>query len=173
MGIWSADLRVENVRSPRKILDQAAQDLHTMNGLLVAIEESRLTDRVVLRFVAKNETSNRSLGIFEVSHGLEYSYPVRIDPPDQQLPDFLKRKRYIPVPGDSIRSTNIEGQTVVNEWICTSPSEFQKKLEELAGNSVVKARILSLVAPEIDEPAEMITRGQSLVAGCISLKRST
>ena len=68
MSYWPDDIAVKDVRSPREILDEAAQELQTLNYRLeVSIAETALDDRVVLRFDILNRETEKSLSLFEVS----------------------------------------------------------------------------------------------------------
>lgn len=132
--------------------------------LSVSIPEVHLPDRVVLTFIVKNEIYSSELNLFEASHRPAQSYPVVIDPPKSDIPDFLKRER--PALAVSISSAleasrSAYGTTVVrNEWICATPSEFTEKIRKLLSLDYVKSNIVSLLAPStFDEARDEISEG--------------
>lgn len=43
-------------------------------------------------------------------------------------------------------ASEILGQPVLNPWVCDTPAEFRKKLEEAFNLSVIKTKILNLVS---------------------------
>jgi len=124
--------------------------------LTVSIQENRLTDRIVLGFTVKNEIYLFEFNLFEASHRLDQSYPVVIDPPESDIPEFLKRERYVPgsppfLPifikpelTDILKGT--PGRVIKNEWVCATPAEFTEKLKKLFALDHVKSRIISLQA---------------------------
>ena len=42
-------------------------------------------------------------------------------------------------------------KTVLNEWVCATPSEFTEKLKKLLESDYVKAKVVSLLAPMSSE----------------------
>jgi hypothetical protein len=162
MSFWPDDIDSDEVRSPRDIMRDAGDELESRTGkLTAAVHETRLSDRVVLAFRVTNREFGLELTLFEVSHQFDHSYLVLIDPPANDIPSFLSRKRWVPgKPGTMqalMRSTSAlsafrefqgsPGHFVENKWVCATPSEFKEKLENLFSEDHVKWRILSLMAP--------------------------
>jgi hypothetical protein len=162
MSFWPDDINSGEVRSPRDIMRDAGDELESRTGkLATVVHETRLSDRVVLAFRVTNREFALELTLFEVIHQLDQSYPVRIDPPANDIPSFLSRKRWVPGKPNAMqalmRSTSAldafkefqgsPGHFVENRWVCATPSEFKEKLENLFSEDHVKWRILSLMAP--------------------------
>ena len=156
MSFWPNDIFADDVISPRDIMMRAGDELNTRTKVLsVSIRENRLTDRVVLGFVVNNNTYSLAFNLFEASHRPNESYPVVIDPPASDIPEFLRRQRYIPGSPGLMTSRVIPlhvlegtpGKTVTNEWVCATPAEFTEKLKKLLALDYVKANIVSLLAP--------------------------
>jgi hypothetical protein len=156
MGFWPNDIIVKQDNSPRDIMRRAGEELMASTGVLsVAIRETLLSDRLVLRFIVQNQTYSLEYNLFEASHRPNQSYPVVIEPPASDIPDFLKRERYIPgSPGLTAHSAvtmyllgGSSGRTVKNEWVCATPAEFTEKLKELFALDYVKSNLVSLQAP--------------------------
>jgi hypothetical protein len=168
MSFWPDDINSAEVISPREIMERAGDELSTRTQILtVSIYETHLADRIVLAFTVKNEKYLLELNLFEASHRLDQTYPVVIDPPTSDIPEFLRRERY--VPGKPSISTLIRGPMfsevlggtsghyVKNEWVCATPAEFTGKLKNLFALDYVKTRIISLQAPTtIQKPSERV-----------------
>ncbi|HKM53525.1 MAG TPA: hypothetical protein VJY33_08940 [Isosphaeraceae bacterium] len=162
MSFWPNDIIVERNNSPRDIMMRAGDELSIRTKVLsVSIRESRLSDRVVLGFIVKNEAYSLEFNLLEASHRPDQSYPVVIEPPPSDIPDFLKRERYIPgSPGLGFTSKALSmviegsaGRTVENEWVCATPAEFTEILKKVFALDHVKSTIVSLQAPTaVNEP---------------------
>ncbi len=162
MSFWPNDIIVERNNSPRDIMMRAGDELSIRTKVLsVSIRESRLSDRVVLGFIVENEAYSLEFNLLEASHRPDQSYPVVIEPPPSDIPDFLKRERYIPgSPGLGFTSKALSmviegsaGRTVENEWVCATPAEFTEKLKKVFALDHVKSTIVSLQAPTaVNEP---------------------
>src|SRR5208337_2260168 len=151
-GFWPDDIPATQALSPREIMERAGIELSRRTTILtVSIQENRLTDRIVLGFTVKNEIYLFEFNLFEASHRLDQSYPVVIDPPESDIPEFLKRERYVPgsppfLPifikpelTDILKGT--PGRVIKNEWVCATPAEFTEKLKKLFALDHVKSRI--------------------------------
>jgi hypothetical protein len=162
MSFWPDDIAAADAISPRQIMKSAGDELtHRTQVLTVSVDENHLADRIVLAFRVINTEYLIDFNLFEVSHRLDQTYPVRIDPPASDIPEFLQRKRYVPgQPGlaTGALSLNIQaftqgkpGKYVENEWVCVTPAEFKEKLKKLFALDHVKTRIISLQAPAIEK----------------------
>ena len=157
MTFWTDDINTDEVRSPSDIMADAGEELESRTGkLTVSIVESQLEDRVVFAFEVMQLESRATRNLFEASHRLDQSYPAVISPPAPDIPEFLKKERYIPgQPRDSAVSVaanfrrmveGTPGRFVENEWVCVTPVEFKDKLTELFSKDYVKVQIISLLA---------------------------
>jgi hypothetical protein len=155
--LWPEDIKSEEVISPEEILNHQASRLEARtNGLLVGhVVRHELEDRVVLGFEVEAPRADSRARLFEVQHRLELDYPAAIVPPDEELPDFLKKRVYRPGTGDlnpvKITETlnsllSMGGKWVENEWVATSPTDFSEKVENLLAHPSVKAIVLSLLS---------------------------
>jgi hypothetical protein len=158
MNFWPSEINSDEVQSPKEIMQDAGMELEKRTGILaVSIQESQLDDRVVLAFEVSKRASKVMLNLFEASHGLKFAYPVVIVPPERDIPEFLRRERYVPgtpgmlsglsaVPGLHAAIQGMPGRYVENKWVCGTPSEFREKLTGLFAEDHVKSRIVSLLA---------------------------
>lgn len=164
MSFWPDEINSNEVLSPREIMNEAGEELENRTGkLAVVIQESRLEDRVVFAFWVTQRESKVTLNLFEASHQLNKPYPVAIVPPEDDIPGFLKEKRYVSgTPGISAVTAvqravmqqvtgGTPGRYVENEWVCATPTEFEEKLTELFSEDYVKVRIISLIASSRSE----------------------
>lgn len=168
MDFWPDDITAADTISPRQIMERAGAELTRRTRVLtVSVDENRLSDRMVLAFRVKNQSYGIEFGLFEVSHRLDQTYPVLIDPPDSDIPEFLQRKRFVPGRAGLFETTQTlgimalthgtPGRYVENEWVCATPAEFREKLKKLFTLDHVKTRILSLQAPAIiTTPLEIV-----------------
>lgn len=160
--VWSEDIKYEDVISPEEILKYQANQLEARtNGLLVGEIVKHLgEDRITLGFEVEATLSSKRVRLFEVQHREEYEYPVAIQPPNEELPDFLKDRVYQQSFGDLARSVAkatkpvlmgsdtalAPGQWVQSEWVASSPEQFTTKVEELLSRPAIKAIVLSLLS---------------------------
>ena len=156
MDFWPTDIFANNNQSPREIMERAGAELSSGTQILtVSIRETTLIDRIVLAFIVQNETHSLEFNVFEASHQLNRTYPVVIDPPTFNIPDFLKRERKIRgspgIKALSGISLSVFGETpdsiIKNEWISATPQEFREKLKKVFSLDFVKSNIVSLLAP--------------------------
>ena len=174
MSFWPNDIFREVKKTPRKIMREAANELRSHTQVLsVSIPEIKFPDRVVLQFIVRNKAYDVEFNVFEAIHQLNQSYPVVIEPPISDIPDFLKRERLSL--GASISSTGIArsishileysrtipGTDLVrNEWVCATPSEFTEKIKKLLSLDHVKSSIVNLLAPSSsDEDRDETSEG--------------
>lgn len=162
MPFWPTDIDSQEIASPNDILMQAATELTKRTRKLTAmIRESTLDDRVVLAFEVINTATLRTLNLFEVAHRVGIYYPLVINPPASDIPEFLKKKRFVagtPSPfqrHEVVRAlsglSGTPGYYVDNEWVCSTPMEFSKKLTDLLSQDYIKAKVISLLADSSQE----------------------
>ena len=163
MNFWPDEINVDEVRSPHDIMKEAGDELESRASRLdVRIASKKLDDRVVWSFEVSHPAAGLTLRLFEASHQLDQTYPVVIAPPSSDIPEFLRRKRYVPGQPGSFSglkafralAEGAAGHVVTNEWVCGSPSEFEKKLQILFSEDRVKSRIISILAPTVIGGAE-------------------
>ncbi len=170
MDLWPDDIRLDDLRSPREILDEAAVELEAKNPRLTAeVVEANLSDRIKLSFQVSNRAVPLTLNLFDVFHQFDAGYPAVIDPPDDEIPGFLQRKVYVPGMADLLGVTHAvskimtaPGSVQENPWVCGTPREFTTKLRQLLAEDRVKVRIINLLsvkpsrsqlAPTVETPA--------------------
>ena len=91
MSFWSDDINAADALSPRDIMISAGDELASRTKTLkVSIQETRLSDRIVLGFEIINDKHALTLKLFEASHSPDHSYPVVIAPPTSDIPEFLQ-----------------------------------------------------------------------------------
>ncbi len=142
--LWPADIQAEEVLNPLEILESQASHLaQRTNGLLNATVECDDTeDRRVLGFEVYASILDTRVRLFEVHQSLELDYPVAVILPNQNLPDFLKTKKY----QRGFLESPLVGKWVKNEWVATSPQEFTEKIGEALDHPSIKGRVFSLLA---------------------------
>lgn len=145
--LWPDDIKSEDVISPEEILNHQARLLEDRTGgLLVGhVVRHEGEDRVVLGFEVEVTRTGNRVRLFEVQRRLEYEYPAAIVPPNERLPDFLKKRTYRGGLISNVRAMT-EGKWVENEWVASSPTEFSQKVGEVLDGGVVKGIVLSLLA---------------------------
>ncbi len=175
MNFWSSDLAADEVRSPKEILINAAEELKQLNHKIdTAVRSTEASDRLTLSFLITHLESGSTLNLFEVSHGIKDAYPCRIYPPESNIPEFLKTKQYVPgrpatYPGlgavvqqqmsiqNMLAAAGVrpatEGHWIEIEGICSTPSELEEKLKELFSQEYIKAKIISLLSTQPTPPA--------------------
>lgn len=155
MSFWPDDIFADDIVPPQLIMQRAGDELISKTSVLkFYIRETKLSDRIVFGFVVKNAKYDLEFNLFEASHRTDQTYPVLISPPKSDIPDYLKRERYIPgKPGISAATLSLSvfggsaGYTVENKWVCGTPKEFADKLKDVFALDHVKAIVLSLIAP--------------------------
>lgn len=152
MQYWPEEITAEDVRSPREILEEAVNELEQRNAKLSASVKTTLVgDRLVLSFVVRHRTLRNAAKLFDVVHRPHASYPVSIEAPEFELPDYLRRERQPVATGPLHGSTSPEGlpSTVAhtNEWVCSSPKEFETKLIKLLRREDTVSRVISVATP--------------------------
>ena len=182
MSFWPNDIFAGELLPPHAIMKRAGEELRTLSRsvLSVSIRETRLPDRVVLSFIVKNDAYKLEHNLFEATYQPGRTYPIAIEPPATDIPEFLIRKRFIPgtsgFPFSSMSLTILgasPGKTIENEWVCATPQEFLEKLKTVLALDHVKSIIISLLAPaqflpaeDMDEPPqELSDRSESQLLG--------
>lgn len=160
MSIVPNDVFLEGIESPKDILDEVCRDINSRNSSIEALVKTRLlADRLVLSFIILSHKKGSSFTLFDAAHRKNLEYPVAIDPPENDVPEFLRRtkiRRGIPSLGKIHAPNWLEGtpdKVVENKWVAATPEEFRTKLETLFRLDHVKATIISLQSNpvEIDE----------------------
>ena len=159
MSFWPSDLFAKDIRSPMEILQSIAEELASQTPDLKAdIIDTPVEDRVVISFNITNIKYGLIRNLFEVTHRPDQSYPVVIQPPASDIPDYLKRKLVIHgSPGFSGIGADLASRlgalghtrTIENEWVCASPHEFKEKIKKLLALDHVISILYSLIAPSI------------------------
>jgi hypothetical protein len=155
MKFWPDDINADDVLSPKEIMAEAGAELEAKVGILFAdIQENKLPDRVVLSFTIINHRANMEVKLFEAAHRLGEPYPIAISPPANDIPEFLKKKVYVPgsvgiaeymrTSGMLVEST--PGHYIDNKWVSATPGEFRRKLQELFSSEAVTTKVMSLLA---------------------------
>ncbi|MEM6839918.1 MAG: hypothetical protein AAF609_24160 [Cyanobacteria bacterium P01_C01_bin.120] len=149
-NFWPKGLDLKDISSPHTILEAARQDWHEhSNGLLtLVIQETESEEGNAMLIVhAKHVPSNRTVTLFSVVHRADGPYPARIQPRNEELPNFLK-KTYNQSGTANLAKTlsALTAGTVTNPWVCDTPGEFRSRLEDVFDLGAVKSEILNLIA---------------------------
>ncbi len=146
---WPEGIDVDDLRSPRDILDSAKTQWTAESGgvFTLVLQDAKSTNGNNMVLVhAKHQPSNRSAELFTVVHRPREPYPVTIQPKDEDLPNFLKKKyRSFGLADVGSLATPLGGE-IHNEWVAESPKEFSAKLMEAFNLVAVKATMWNLAA---------------------------
>jgi hypothetical protein len=159
---WPDGLELSDTESPMDILKDAQRnwELESKGLLTLVLQETKSSsgfDMIIVH--AKHVRKNRTASLFSVLHRHGAPYPARIQPRDNDLPNFFKKSYYEPAMSsaavDLFRRT--QGGTVENNWVADTPSEFRDTLREAFNLGIVKSEVLSIAASsgasdEVDRP---------------------
>jgi hypothetical protein len=169
--LWPDDIRTQEVASPRQILDWQAEALIRRTGGLVLAEvvQSETNDRIILGLEGEATGVRERARLLEVQHLPGRLYPAAIVPPEEQVPDFLKKTRYIPTMGDAARALAQfdRGRQIENEWVASTPIEFADKVRKALSSPSVKSIVMSLLA-RAQESSAVETNGDNDASGLSS-----
>ena len=154
---WPDDLDLTDTRSPLEILESVRQELIAMSGhrlTLDVIGTETGDGRVSIPVYAREMSAFRAAMLLEVTHRAGFHYPARIIPVTEELPDFLKKEYWKPGAvrdfglSPALRSMEVFGTQVTNEWVCDTPTEFSDKLQQVLKRAEVKRALLGLLTPQ-------------------------
>lgn len=154
---WPDGIELTDTQSPKEILNDAKSEWSSSSdGLLDLIlqdaESKSGHDMIIVH--AKHAPSNRTASLFSVVCRKGQPYPARLQPKDDELPNFFK-KSYKTKDFNTFSAVSLavqqlskvgEEKWVENHWVADTPSEFREKLEEVFNLGVVKSEILNLIS---------------------------
>lgn len=146
---WPTGLNLEDTSSPLEILRGAQNEWEERTGglLTLIIQEAEATNGHHMLIVhAKHVPSHRTATLFSVVHRPAAPYPAKIQPRENELPEFLKKRYYQPGIEDFAGTVAVKGRQVTNKWVCDTPSEFRTQLEAVFNLGTVKAEVLNLMS---------------------------
>lgn len=157
--LWPDDLQFDDVISPEEILELQAKRLtERSNGILVGhVERLAGTERVVLGFEVESPREEKRVRLFKAEHRKDFEYPVALQDPNADLPEFLCKRKYRPgdvEPYDDYFAGNDDddypappnaGAWYDDEWVADTPTEFSAKVEKLLAQSNLKGLLLSMI----------------------------
>jgi hypothetical protein len=154
-SLWPDDIGPSKVSRPDRILLLQAEELAKQtNGLLEGkIKQWDKDEKHIIDFEVYAPGLDRSVRIFQVQHRESLPYPAVFIFTESKLPDYLKEERKVTTGGafTSLSYLTEERTTTIhNEWIATSPDEFESKLGKMLRSGGVKGILLSLLA-EVNE----------------------
>lgn len=158
LDYWPDGLELGDTDSPLEILKLAKEDWEARSDgqLSLIVQESESTNgHAYLEVHAKYIPTNQTISLFSVLHRHDSYYPSRIQPRDEELPDFF-RKKYKRTTGVGLASmmataATVTEKEVTNEWVCETPAEFRVNLRRALNLGVVKSEIVSLVSRKKSE----------------------
>lgn len=170
MSFWPDDITEDELRTPREILQAAADELgQKVTRLHADIVERQSGTRITLSMVLTCSNTNIQVSLFEVLHEKGTPYPALIDAPTESMsiPTYLQREQYIPGKPSLLAPQNwsqmlaryehvagTPGRWVENEWVCATPAEFSEKLTKLLARDDIKVQIVSLLDPHLKPTVE-------------------
>lgn len=151
---WPDGLELSDTQSPIEILRDAQTEWESSSGGALALilqeaESKSGYDMIVVH--AKHVASNRTAALFSVVSRKGNPYPARLQPKDDQLPNFFK-KSYKTQSLSSLASMSAvigqlnEEKWVNNDWVADTPGEFREKLEGVFNLGNIKSEILNLIS---------------------------
>jgi len=153
---WPSGIELDDTDTPMQILESARETWleRSAGELTLALQETETTDNDSMIIVhAQHVETKRTVTLFSVLHRPDAPYPARIQPRDDALPDFLRKRYYKPGIGDIAANFNTTGRTVENQWVCETPAEFRQELKNVFNLGMLKSEILSLVSSSRPLPA--------------------
>jgi hypothetical protein len=159
---WPDGIELKDTQSPNKILkDAKAEWTANSDGLLELLlqeaESKSGHDMIIVH--AKHMPSNRTASLFSVVCRKGQPYPARLQPKDDEMPDFFK-KSYKTKNLGAIGAMGVAYQQfanvgdekwVENHWVADTPTEFREKLEEVFNLGNIKSEILNLISSKADD----------------------
>lgn len=146
-SFWPRGIELDDTQSPGEILQNAQQDWETSSSGVLALvlqEDKTQSGHDMIIVHAKHVPRNRTTTLFSIIHRPDLPYPATIQPRDDDLPNFLRKSYYHEEFGNI--TAGLKDTVVNNEWVCDTPTEFRKKLEEAFNLSVIKTKVLNLVS---------------------------
>ena len=150
---WPDGLELSDAKAPLEILRDAQAEWKSSSGGvldLILQEAAPHTGNYMIIVHAKHVASNRTASLFSVISRKAHPYPARIQPKDEELPDFFKK---------IYKTVNIRGlasmgavinqskeELIENEWVADTPFEFRVKLHKVFNLGIIKSIILNLIS---------------------------
>jgi hypothetical protein len=155
-NFWPEGIELSDTQSPKDILETAQEDWsESSDGVMELVlqdAESESGNSMIIVH-AKHVASNRTATLFSVVHRPESPYPARIQPKDEDLPNFLKKTYNEPLNPSLWKDLNsylsketMSQRTISNQWVSDTPSEFRKTLAEAFNLGIIKREILNLAS---------------------------
>lgn len=152
---WPSGLNLSDTQSPREILEVAQEDWYTNSeGIMTLVlqdAESELGNPMIIVH-AKHVPSNRTARLLSIVSRPDNPYPVTIQPEVENLPNFLKKSYSYTTPGlqDIAKGVNsmmaTKHNSVTNNWVSETPSEFREKLAEVFNLGSIKSKLVNLAS---------------------------
>jgi hypothetical protein len=164
MGFFPDEIELSEIFSPSEILEDAKRewDAHSNGILLLQISQALLEseEELVLEVYIVHSPSKRMAKVLSVAHRPNHPYPIEIRPESFNIPKYLKKSyktqsRRSASPlfsiADQMRAIEralpeVVTQTITNEWVCDTPTEFREKLEKAFNLGTVKSTIHNIIA---------------------------
>jgi hypothetical protein len=150
---WPQGLDLIDAKTPFEILCEAQTEWKSSSGgvlkLILQIAESQAGHHMIVVH-AEHVASNRTASLFSVISRKSHPYPARLQPKDEELPNFFKK---------SYKTQNFSAMASIpalmnqskeewreNEWVAETPSEFRIKLQDVFNLGNIKSIILNLLS---------------------------
>lgn len=152
---WPDGLELSDANTPLEILSDARSDWNSSSGgvldLILQVAASKSGNHMIIVH-AKHVVSNRTATLFSVVSRKTHPYPARIQPKDEELPDFLKKSyKKLSVRGLASMSAlmnQTKEEWIENEWVADTPVEFRVKLHKIFNLGIIKSIILNLISSD-------------------------
>jgi len=154
---WPEGIDLTDKQSPLEILRDAQAEWESSSGgvlelILQEAESQAGYDMIIIH--ARHTASNRTASLFSVVSRKENPYPTRLQPKENELPNFFKKSHKtsnlnsLTAINSVIRQLN-EEKWVNNEWVVDTPGELREKLEKIFNLGDIKSEILNLISTDV------------------------
>jgi len=156
---WPEGIELGDIASPIDILNSAKEQWEAeSNGVLtLVLHEAESTDgNIFVEVHAKYIPTDQTITLFAIVYRPGSPYPSRIQPSDEELPDYFKKSYKRSGIADIATIVGAASTTeVTNQWVCDTPGEFRVKLKSVFNLGTLKSQIVSLISrPKLSDGVE-------------------
>jgi len=154
-SFWPSGLELSDTATPMSILLAAGEEWKTTSeGLLELIMQTGETEsgNDIILVHAMHTPSNRTASLLSVVMRSGLAYPARLQPNEEDLPNFFKKSYSRPANPVGITAIQNILNTIPtfeeNKWVAETPSDFRRQLADAFNLGGTKSIILNLVASQ-------------------------
>jgi hypothetical protein len=152
---WPHGLELCDAQTPLEILRDAQTEWKSSSGgvleLILQKAESTAGYHIIVVH-AEHVASNRTASLFSVVSRKTHPYPARLQPKDEELPNFFKKsyktRNFNALSSIPALLNQSKEEWIENEWVADTPSEFRVKLQDVFNLGNIKSIILNLLSSD-------------------------